>query len=582
MEAVLAGLKALKLWQIGVLAAVLVGAGGAVYGVYALASGSGTAALTEDQQLIPVQYGNLVNQVSTNGRLIFATRELLTFGSQGTVGEVLVEEGQPVQEGELLARLDADSVASLEKLVAQARVTERNAEDDLAEAQVPYEPADVAKAQSQVDLAKTSVSNAEKDLKLVTKDWDAKIGTAQDGLATAAEGYRAVYLKWLGISLGETELGLSPDALLASWGVDLGAFFVRSSLWVGLPSDDPATPWNEFVLYAWSNLYPGRISTTCESSSVPRQGACVNKEMDDAWDVYQKALDNMDTVETQAAKAISSTESTVTRAVDTVTAAEQTLVDQQAGSDLLVVALREAEVTSAGAALETAIQRLEGATIEAPMAGVVSFVNVVDGQTVNANTPIVEVVDPTVVELDGIVDEIDVLFVRVGAKADVTMDALPGQVLEATVSSIASAAQSQQGVVSYPLRILLQVPEGVELREGLSATAAIVIREENNVLLVPLQALHGTFQQPVVRVVGDDGRVIERPVVLGNSDDYWVAVHQGLAEGDRVVMQAQAATAGQFGFGGGGFRQLQGQLRGVGGGGGGQQQPQATPQPRNR
>ena len=142
------------------------------------------------------------------------------------------------------------------------------------------------------------------------------------------------------------------------------------------------------------------------------------------------------------------------------------------------------------------------------------------------------------------------------------MDALPGQVLEGTVSAISSAARSQQGVVSYPILIRVQLPDGVQLREGLSATASIVIREERSVLLVPLQALYGTFGQPVVRVISN-GRVEERLVVLGNNDDFWVAVREGLAEGDQVVMESSGAATTQFGFGGG-FRQFPGVLSGRG------------------
>jgi RND family efflux transporter MFP subunit len=219
--------------------------------------------------------------------------------------------------------------------------------------------------------------------------------------------------------------------------------------------------------------------------------------------------------------------------------------------DPLEVTLREAELASAQAALDAALQMLEDATLQAPMAGIISLVNVEAGQAVNANTTVVEVVDPSVVEVDSVVDEIDVLFIQQGARAAVTLDALPGQVLEGTVSDIGSAAIGQQGIVSYPVRILLQVSAGMELREGLTATASIVLREELNVLLVPIQALYGSFDQPVVRVM-TDGRIEERPVTLGLNDDFWIAVRGGLVEGEQVVMETtEATTTGGFGFGGG-------------------------------
>lgn len=433
------------------------------------------------------------------------------------------------------------------------------------------------------------------------------------------------------------------------------------------------------MIYAWLNLYPGRIAPTCEDGVVPQEGVCIRKDMDNVWDAYQKARDDLDTVETQAAKATANAENATIRAEESLTTAqealadlaagpdplqieskeeqlhlalitlqtaeealakllgdpdpleveakekqvavaqgnldeaeealaellgdpdplevevktkqlkvaqanlakaEENLADLQGGADFLEITMREAEVASAQAALETALQRLESATLKAPITGVISLVNVVVGQTVNANTTAIEIVDPTVVEVDGIVDEIDVLFVREGAQADVIMDALPGRVLRGTVSAIASAARSQQGVVSYPIRIQVQAPDGVQLREGLSATASIVISQESNVLLVPLQSLYGTFEQPVVRVM-NSGRIEDRPVVLGNSDDFWVAVRQGLAEGDQVVMETTQAATSQFGFGSA-IRQFQGQFPGSlpgGGSFGNRDRQQARPTP---
>jgi RND family efflux transporter MFP subunit len=189
----------------------------------------------------------------------------------------------------------------------------------------------------------------------------------------------------------------------------------------------------------------------------------------------------------------------------------------------------------------------------------VTLVGVEEGDDVEANTTVVEVVDTGVIEIDGIVDEIDVLSVTPGIPTQVTFDALRGQVFEGTVSEISSAAGNQSGVVTYPIKVQVVVPDGVQLREGLTATARIVINEEKSVLLVPQQSLYGTFDQPTVRLMTDSG-VEDRAVELGNSDDIYVAVRSGLEEGDRVVMEtAEFSTAGS-GFG---------QIRAITGGRGG-------------
>ena len=187
METLWTGLKALKLWQYLVLAAVLMGAAGATYGAYAGVTRPDGPELEENQQLIPVQFGNLVNQVTTNGSLVFPNREMLTFGSAGTVADVLVEEGQQVAEGQALSSLDQTTVASLERGVAQARVSlqqslealdlalarSRVADADLqlqlaletlADAREPYTQQEIKQQQSMVANARLTLRDAEQSL----------------------------------------------------------------------------------------------------------------------------------------------------------------------------------------------------------------------------------------------------------------------------------------------------------------------------------------------------------------------------------------------------------------------------------
>ena len=158
-------------------------------------------------------------------------------------------------------------------------------------------------------------------------------------------------------------------------------------------------------------------------------------------------------------------------------------------------------------------------------------------------------------------DEIDILLLRVGITASVTLNALPGQTLSGVVSEIASTATNQQGVVTYSVRVRVQIPENLDLRDGLSAVADLVLEEQLNVLLVPEQAIFGSFEAPIVRLQTESG-IVDRPVVLGNSDGFQPEVLGGLQEGDLVVRQSSQAADDPFGA----FRQ---QFRSFGGGGGG-------------
>ena len=96
-------LRAIRAWQIVVLVAVPLIVAGTVYGAYTWATREADDGLAEDQQLIPVQRGDLVNDVSISGSLAYSERETLTFGSQGALGRIEVEEGQTVAANEVLA-----------------------------------------------------------------------------------------------------------------------------------------------------------------------------------------------------------------------------------------------------------------------------------------------------------------------------------------------------------------------------------------------------------------------------------------------------------------------------------------------
>ncbi len=225
----------------------------------------------------------------------------------------------------------------------------------------------------------------------------------------------------------------------------------------------------------------------------------------------------------------------------------QKLIDPDPES--LDLAVLEVNVASAKVALSQAEQRLADATIAAPFDGFVSKLDVEEGDEVERRTNIMVVVDTSVVELDGGVDEIDVLETKVGAKASVEVDALPDQEIVGEVSSIAaepSSGQGQQGgIVTYPVTIRLTVPEGVDLPSGLSAVASITISEERDVLLVPLDALRGAFDSPTLHVM-IDGEIVEKPVTLGNSDDFLTVVTSGVEEGDQIITIAPKESEVEF------------------------------------
>ena len=707
------------------LALFAIGAGG-TYGIYQFVSETDDGALTEDQQLIPVQRDDLVTSISINGSLAFPITGTASFETQGTLGELAVEEGQQVRADEPLGTLDGVTVAGLNKDLALARFNAAAARDALADAMTPHSPLEIAQADAKVADAKEALLNVEqklfdlfevteheiatadstiadavlkidtirddivtltggpdqgeldelrfqeqagkvvlenalRDQSLAVEDWSDKTTTASDDIVAAVEEYRLPFEKWLGVDPESVYDALSPDTLLAQWGADLDVLFDTSQVDHRLiappPVDDPDTAWSEQTIYAFTHLSPYDIRPACEEDPSDPNVYCISSEMAEAWDKLVDLRATLDNLQTQADTALSKAQDAVVKAEESLAdiaekmsdlreppnplaiqskekelALSETFLaeatanledqlgrfalgsllgvsDAEAGMgegidmtlltddvsepfhsellaaqkevddallalrdaeealaavteppDPLLVALREAELATAELEAQSAAQQLTGITLSSPIAGVVTEISAGVGDSVNPNTSIVTVVDPTVIEMEGAVDEIDVLYVQIGASANVTMDALPGEVLPGTVSYVASDAVSQQGVVTYDVSIRVEAPPGIELRSGLTAIAELVLRSEPNVLIVPLQALRGSFNQPTV-LVSANGVLTERAVSTGSSDDFWVVVVEGLNEGELIVMEG---IEGGSDFGFGGFRGIPG--AGFGGG----------------
>lgn len=741
-------IRSLSRGQIIVLAAVVVVSFMATYGIYSRVSSSGEQSLEENQRLIPIRTGDLVNEVAINGSIRFANTAVLSFGSQGTVEEVLVDEGQEVVEGQPLVRLDRETAAQLQVAYAQANLDYMQAKADLdaarasnltvaeaglelqtaldelealvgpnpqilanaeqsaadsaialrdaqdayddvsepsaafvAEAEAVVAEAAIVLRDAEQALGKDAISAGEdvtaaiKDLSAAKQDltiaMDSRsVDSAQSELDKAQQEYANAIKKWSGAILTKEELLLPSEELFEAWDFDPQVIYKTGyDLFPsGIFGDDPNTRWNELSVYGWVALHPsgGSIEVTCDtetnevavttagrSTLSAAQEFCIQRDTENTWERLQESRLEFDTEIARADKNLSQAEVAVLRAEEDLADAENAFKGLDAGpeSDLLrhkfviaaqaladaqqdldaaldrdplelnrvsatlaaaqaahddamealdgvinpdpmevaiaqavvdkaqriadtsgalyqmELALEEAKVASAEALLNGARLRFEDSTLTAPWSGFVSTVHVEAGEVVQATTEIVEVIDPSIVEVEGIVDEIDVLSLTRGARAEVTMDALPGQTLAGVVSTISSAASNQQGVVTFDVEITVDVPGGLRLQEGLSALANVALSQERG-LLVPNDAIHGTFSEPQV-LVSSNGSLEERSLVLGNSDGFWTLVQEGLVEGEQVVMEVRDADAQQLGFrgfrGGGGG----GNTGGGGGGGGG-------------
>ena len=552
-------------WQVIVL---LVVAGGSATAALTLPEEevvTRSSALAEGEQLVAARIGTLVDSISTSGSVVFPVRETAAFDVAGTVGEVYVTEGSTVNAGDVVARLDAATMASFEREVADARFKLRNAQDALDEALEGTDAVLLKRAQDAVVQRRAALASSQSELALKKKDIREEEQEASQVIADAEAAYASEFDQWLGIPVENVDVTRNPDAQLRRWGIDLDVLFddrgsIRQESRLYVPRDDPETPWNEFTLYFWTRLFPGPVMGDCEDEA-PYQGECVSLEMDLVWDALVDARDAMEPLLVRTARELLTAEENLAKAEDALEDAEQAVIDVIVEIDSLEVTLLTADITVAEHALAAAEVNLTVDVLLAPIDGIVETVEISPGDAVGQQgggqqSASIGILDPSVVEIDGLVDEIDVLAVDVGVVVQVALSALGGQTLDGRIDSIGEAIEGQSGVVTFPITVRLDVPSGLTLREGLSATSQVVLEEYANVLLAPTSAIAGSIVVPTVRVFSA-GIIEERRVTLGPSDDFWVIILDGLEEGEQVVIPEPASANMQFGgFGavfGGGF-----------------------------
>jgi multidrug efflux pump subunit AcrA (membrane-fusion protein) len=166
------------------------------------------------------------------------------------------------------------------------------------------------------------------------------------------------------------------------------------------------------------------------------------------------------------------------------------------------------------------------------------------------------------------VNEVDVDKVEVGQPVNITLDALPGPVFHGKVTSVASLGREKEGdknVKVFDLEVEIEEQDG-RLKPGMTATSEVVIQtvplrpelEEDEIsepaegdiadlpLYIPIDAVFEKSGRTLVfRIEG--GRPKEQEVVLGERNDNYVIILEGLGSNDRVTLRDPTTTLEELG-----------------------------------
>ena len=226
------------------------------------------------------------------------------------------------------------------------------------------------------------------------------------------------------------------------------------------------------------------------------------------------------------------------------------------------LAVQRHAVEQARSSLKRAEDDLKRTIIRSPMDGVVIQLNTEKGETVvpgSTNLPgsvLMVIADMSRIQAEVDVGEVDVVGVKLGQEAEVRVDALEGTVQTGHVTEIATSGVKDpaQGVIHFKVKIDIEDPDPA-LRPSMTAKVDIITAVHEDVPAVPIQAVvkraldesGSEIEGPETRRMDQsekkdvvyrfaDGTAAVTPVTTGISDELWVEIQEGLAEGDEVIV----------------------------------------------
>ena len=187
---------------------------------------------------------------------------------------------------------------------------------------------------------------------------------------------------------------------------------------------------------------------------------------------------------------------------------------------------------------------LDRTRLVAPFSGVVAEVNGEIGEFVTPSPvgiptpPAVDLMDTSCLYVSAPIDEVDAPRIRVDMKANISLDALSGELFGGTVKRIAPyVLEVEKQARTVDVEVDFVCPEDcLHMLPGYSADVEVILDEQDKVLRVPTEAV---LEGNKVLVFTADNRLEQHEIRTGLSNWEWTQVIGGLSEGDEVVVSVE-------------------------------------------
>ena len=489
-----------------------------------------------------VERGTVASSISASGILQPLTTVDVKSNAGGQVEVLAVDVGTIVEPGQLIAKIDpsdsrtAFNQAEADLSAANARMSQSKESLTLQKEQNVQQ---LQQATQAYEAAKARLAQAEAQAKVQPTLTKAAIRQADANYRSAQQGLRQ--LKEAGVPQGTAQAKSAYDSAMAAMdnakrnldrqqGLFDKGFVSAGQLDSAKLSYDTAK--------ANADSAKERYDTVAQDYDAQLQSAQARLDQAEA------ALDNAKANAIQ--DDLRKQDVAVSRAA--LSQADASLASAKSSAHQIPIRAADirssqASIVRSQAAVDNAKTQLNYTTIKAPRAGVILQKYVEVGSIIQSGrssvagtgsgTSIVQLGDLSRMFVLASVDETDIASVEPGQSVDITLDAYPDELFEGVVTRIDPQTVSQQNVTVVPVTVEITDPDA-RLKPGMNATCSFVIDREENVLIVPTEAVQDQDGKYSVTVI-KGGKQTERRVEVGLTGDQNTEIVSGLKEGDMVV-----------------------------------------------
>ncbi len=444
-------------------------------------------------ELVQIQQGSLINEVSVAGKVVSSKEVSLSFETGGTVNAVNKDVGQKVSKGDIIASLDSSSLeANLNKALA-----------DLSAQQAKLDQLQNGGAET------TEVTTAKRKL----------IDSILDGYTSSDDAIRNKTDQFF--TDADT---MNPKILFA-----FNDYYLKEKI-------NNERIIIEETLDKWNTLNSNLSIENVTNQNADTVRSYLNTIKTFLNDV-SKAVNNFETNNTLSQTSIDKYKSDTANARTNINGALSAITSAQEGlrSTSSSRPVQEAMVKSAQSSVDAIKAQIAKTYIRAPFSGIVSVQDAKVGEAISPNMNLVSLISEGY-EIEAYIPELNISGVDLGDRATVNLDAFgPKTEFIASVIKIDPAETLKDGVATYKVQFAFENVDS-KIKPGMTANIKVETGKINNVSIIPLRAVVTRNNQTFVQVQTKDD-VVEKEIKIGQKDSRGnVEVLSGITGDDRILL----------------------------------------------